>query len=128
MFHRWYEKLQRCNSVVCPRARFALFPARLDETCQALVQVICVDDREQPKTLQKPVKRKCAVTYRLRVEGAILRSGICPSDLRAFFLSSRAAAFRTAPVRRLSREVLFVPILAGSARRQDSKRFLRKRM
>ena len=73
--------------------------------------------------MQKPVKRKYAVTYRLRVEGAILRSGSRPSDVRAFFLSSRAAAFRTAFVRRLSREVLFFPILAGSARRQDSKRF-----
>ena len=73
--------------------------------------------------VQNCVKRKYAVTYRLRVEGEILKSGSRPSDLRACLLSSRAAACRTALVRRLSREVLFFPILAGSARRQDSRRF-----
>ena len=68
--------------------------------------------------VQHLVKRKYAVTYRLRVEGESLRSGSLQSDLRACFLSSQAAACRTALVRRLSREVLFFPILACSAGRQ----------
>jgi hypothetical protein len=50
--------MQRCDGVVCPGARFALFPARLDEPGQALIQVVHVDDWEQAKNYGKLRKAK----------------------------------------------------------------------